>query len=78
MSIFTRAEKEEQLRVYKAALKACAANQEYTIGSRRYRRADLPELRQTLEWLEGQITVEDARQGASPVRFTPLIPGVRL
>ena len=58
MPIFTRAQKEEQKAAWNKALLACAGGQEYTIGSRRLRRADLPEIRKTLEWLDSQPTVE--------------------
>jgi len=51
MSFFTIAELDEQIAAYKAALKAVAINQEYSVGGRRFTRADLPEIRKTLEWL---------------------------
>lgn len=51
MSFFTIAEIDEQIAAYKAALKAVAINQEYSVGARRFSRADLPEIRKTLEWL---------------------------
>ncbi|MBA2881825.1 hypothetical protein HNR65_002156 [Desulfosalsimonas propionicica] len=51
MSCFTIAELDEQITAYKAALKAVSINQEYTVGGRRFSRADLPEIRKTLEWL---------------------------
>lgn len=51
MSAFTIPELDEQLAAYKAALKAVAINQEYTIGGRRFARADLTEIRKTIEWL---------------------------
>lgn len=54
MSIFTIAELDEQIAAYKAALKAVAVNQEYSIGGRRFSRADLPEIRNTLEWLDAE------------------------
>jgi hypothetical protein len=54
MAIFTAAELSEQIAAWKAALLALAASQEYTIAGRRLRRADLPEVRATLAFLEGQ------------------------
>lgn len=54
MAIFTIAELDEQIAAYKAALKAVAVNQEYSIGGRRFTRADLGEIRSTLEWLDAQ------------------------
>lgn len=75
MPIFTRAQKEEQKAAWNKALLACAGGQEYTIGSRRLRRADLPEIRETLEWLDSQPTVEDVRSGRALPRFTQLLPG---
>jgi len=49
MPIFTRAEKQEQIAAWNKALFACSGGQEYTIGARRLRRADLPEIRNTLD-----------------------------
>lgn len=54
MPIFTRAQKKEQIAAWNKALLACSGGQEYTIGSRRLRRADLPEIRKTLEWLDNR------------------------
>lgn len=54
MAIFTLSEVNAQITAWKAALTALSSGQEYTIGSRRLRRSDLPEVRETLEWLEGQ------------------------
>ena len=75
MPIFTRAQKEEQKAAWNKALLACAGGQEYTIGSRRLRRADLPEIRKTLEWLDSQPTVEDVQSGCAQPCFTQLLPG---
>ncbi len=75
MAIFTRAQKQEQLEQWRQALLKVSAGQEYTIGSRRLRRADLPEIRQTLDWLNSQPTVEDELSGRGTPRFTALIPG---
>lgn len=51
--------------------------QEYTIGARRLRRADLAEIRQTLEWLDAQPTVEDEQAGRGLPRFISMLPGRR-
>lgn len=75
MPIFTRAQKEEQKAAWNKALLACSKGQEYTIGSRRLRRADLPEIRKTLEWLDSQPTVEDVQSGRAQPCFTQLLPG---
>ena len=75
MPIFTRAQKQEQIAAWTKALLACSGGQEYTIGSRRLRRADLPEIRNTLEWLESQPTVEDVQSGRALPRFTQILPG---
>ena len=75
MPIFTRAQKTEQIAAWNKALLACSGGQEYTIGSRRLRRADLPEIRNTLEWLDSQPTVEDAQAGRAQPCFTQLLPG---
>lgn len=65
MAIFTRAEKNRQIALWQEALEKVSRGQEYTIGSRRLRRADLPEIRSTLDWLDGQSTVEDERPGTA-------------
>lgn len=75
MPIFTRAQKKEQIAAWNKALLACSGGQEYTIGSRRLRRADLPEIRKTLEWLDSQPTVEDAQAGRALPCFTQILPG---
>ena len=75
MPIFTRAQKTEQIAAWNKALLACSGGQEYTIGSRRLRRADLPEIRKTLEWLNSQPTVEDVQSGRAQPCFTQLQPG---
>jgi len=58
MAIFTLAEIESQFTTWKAALLACAGGQSFRISNgvtdRTYTRADLPEIRKTLEWLEGE------------------------
>ena len=65
--------KEEQKAAWNKALLACSGGQEYTIGSRRLRRADLPEIRKTLEWLDSQPTVEDVQSGRAQPCFTQLL-----
>jgi hypothetical protein len=54
MSIFTIPELDEQIGAYKAALKAVSVSQEYSIGGRRFTKADLAEIRRTLEWLAAE------------------------
>jgi len=51
MAIFTSEEITAQLTQFKAALLACAASQSYSISGRTLTKADLPEIRSTLEWL---------------------------
>ena len=41
------------------------------------RRADLAEIRQTLEWLDAQPTVEDEQAGRGLPRFISMLPGRR-
>ena len=56
MALFTAEELATQIAAYKSALLALATSAEYTIdvGGQRttVRKADLPELRKTLEWLQ--------------------------
>jgi len=75
MAIFTRAEKQQHLEAWKAALIAVSQGQEYTIGTRRLRRADLPAIQAHLDWLDGQSTVEDQAAGCGSPAFISLIPG---
>lgn len=37
--------------------------------------ADLPEIRSTLDWLDGQSTVEDEKAGHGNPRFLQALPG---
>ena len=52
MAIFTIQELDEQILAYKQALLALAVNQSYKLAGREYVRADLPEIRKTLEFLD--------------------------
>lgn len=52
MAIFTLPEIDEQLAARKAALIACFRNQSYDYNGRKITRADLPEIRSTLEFLK--------------------------
>lgn len=67
MAIFTLPEIIEQLAAWKQALVSCSSGQSYTIGSRSLSRADLPEIRQTLEWLAKQ---RDAMTEGGPVMIS--------
>lgn len=75
MAIFTKAEKARQIALWQEALEKVSRGQEYTMGTRRLRRADLPEIRSTLDWLDGQSTVEDVRSGQGLPRFLQVLPG---
>ena len=52
MAIFTTQELNEQVSAYKQALLALAVNQSYKLAGREYVRADLPEIRKTLQFLD--------------------------
>jgi hypothetical protein len=52
MAIFTLQELDEQISAYKQALLALAVSQSYKLGGREYVRADLPEIRETLQFLD--------------------------
>jgi len=52
MAIFTLQELNEQIAAFKQALLALAVNQSYKLGKREFVRADLPEIRKTLEFLD--------------------------
>lgn len=62
-SIWTLTELDEQIAAYKAALLAVTTSQSYKIGTRELTRADLPEIRDTLDWLgreRSQLTLSAA------------------
>lgn len=75
MAIFTAAKKQELIDAWTKALLAVAEGQEYTIGTRRLRRADLPAIQSHLDWLDKQPTKEDQASGNGSPAFTALIPG---
>ncbi len=60
MAIFTAAEIVEQKTAWKKALAAVSTGQTYTVGKRQFTRADLPEIRRTLEWLDEQASLTAA------------------
>ena len=43
------------LAAYRGALMACSSNQAYQIAGKTFTRADLPEIRKTIDWLEERI-----------------------
>lgn len=47
------------LDTYLNALNACGTNQSYTIDGRTFTRAELPEIRNTITWLQQQIAQAD-------------------
>lgn len=63
MPIFTAAELEEQIAAYKDGLKALASFQTVEIAGDKYTRAQIPEIRKTLEWLQSQKDALDAPSG---------------
>ena len=50
-TVLTNAELDEQIAAYQQAHLAIAVNQEYSVGSRRFTRANIAEVRKTLELL---------------------------
>lgn len=73
--LFTDAELDAQIAAYKAALTALASSAEYTMdfgGMRQtVRKADLPEIRTTLEWLQKQRVGNAV--GSGPQLFRPWV-----
>ena len=65
MAVLTRAEKTRQIGLWTDALAKVSLGQEYT------------EIRQTLEWLDAQPTVEDEQAGRRLPRFISMLPGRR-
>lgn len=71
-SIWTRAELDEQIALYKRALKACATGASYTIGSRQLTRQDMAHIRAHLEYLAGELAALD--HGRGPIIVEARIP----
>lgn len=71
-SIWTRAELDEQISLYKRALKACASGASYAIGSRQLTRQDLPRIREHLAYLAGELAALD--HGRGPIIVEARIP----
>ena len=71
--IFTTEELDQQLADFKAALRAVSVNKEYSIGGRRYTRADVDEIRKTLEWLNAEKNRVLNGQAPGP-QCNPAIP----
>ncbi len=46
---------QELLAAYRNALLTVSQNQESTVAGRTFRKADLPEIRKTIDWLEDRI-----------------------
>ncbi len=71
MSIWTLEELDEQIATYKQALLYCSKSQSYTVGQRTLSRADLPEIRRTLRWLEREKEVLEGKAGPQMLRGRP-------
>ena len=54
MYLYTPQELDQEIALYKEAIRAIAEARDYTIGTRRVTRVDLPQLRTHLEWLHAQ------------------------
>lgn len=63
MSLFTATEIAEQIVLWKKALAALSLGQGYRIGGRWLTRADLPEVRVTLDWLAAKQGALEGRAG---------------
>lgn len=71
-SIWTREELTEQIRIYKAALKACASGASYTIGTRSLTRQDMAAIRDHLDYLAGELAALE--RGNGPIIVEARIP----
>lgn len=72
ISIWTREELTEQIRLYKAALKACASGASYTIGTRSLTRQDMARIREHLDYLAGELAALE--RGRGPIIVQARIP----
>lgn len=73
VSIWTEEELREQIAAWKQALLSASTGKSYTIGSRTLTAHDLPQIRQQLEWLHGQLSMLSEGCGAGP-RFVRAMP----
>jgi len=74
MAIFTEQNiLETQLAEANRALSACLAGQSYRIGERTLTRADLPEIRNTINELEAKLNAKAGRSGPA-IRATRRTP----
>lgn len=71
MAGITLAEAEAGLAEWQAALSACTANQSYTIGDRTLTRANLKDIRDTVDWWDKKVKELD-RGGARVRLATPV------
>ncbi len=69
MSIWTHEELTELISCWKAAYKAASTGKSYTVQGRTLTRYDLPEIRQQLAYLEGElVALETGRRGLVAVK----------
>lgn len=55
MSIWTKEELQKQIKEYKEALLACTSGKSYSIGSRSLTRSDMQEIKNMLDYFEGEL-----------------------
>lgn len=63
MAIFTADELTEQITAWKAALLAVANAQSYSMAGRQLTKADLPEIRSTLRFLNDELNTASGHTG---------------
>ena len=72
--LLTVAEVNAELDQWYLALRAVSKGQEYTIGGirngRQLRRADLPEIRNTIDWLKKELREAEARESGNDAGIT--------
>lgn len=70
MPELTLAENQESLENFRKALNAVSKNQNYSVAGRTYSRANLREIRETIDWLEKKID----RQKRGGIRVRGITP----
>ncbi len=64
VSVWTKTELEEQITLWKTALKQCSMGKSYTIGSRQLTRQDISDIIDMLDYLTGELAaVETGTRG---------------
>ena len=74
MAGITLAQAEAQLTTWLTAMEKVASGQEYEIGNRKMTRANLAEIRETIEYWDSKVQQLDRNSGSGGLRVRPVVP----